>query len=63
LPTDCTARVFDGFWGLEHMGIAIPKIREAGLAYVRPFAEEAKSRGIVRRSIERSGLRGAARAQ
>jgi len=52
------ARVLAGRWGLEHVAIAIPHGREAGMAYLRGFAEEAKATGQVARAAERAGLRG-----
>jgi len=54
------SRVLDGRWGLEHLAMAIPKGREAGLAYVRRFVEDAKSEGLVARAAARVGLRGVA---
>ena len=54
------SRVLDGRWGLEHLAMAIPKGRDAGLAYLRGFVEEAKSDGLVARAAARVGLRGAA---
>jgi len=56
-----SARVLDGRWGLEHLAIAIPKGRDAGMGYLRAFAEQARSEGLVTRAAERAGLRGAAR--
>lgn len=53
------ARVLDGYWGLEHMAVAIPKGREAGLAYARAFAQSVKADGQVARAVARAGLRGA----
>jgi polar amino acid transport system substrate-binding protein len=55
------SRVLDGRWGLEHMGIAIPKGRDQGLAYLRQFAEDAKAEGLVKAAAERAGLRGMAK--
>ena len=52
------SRVLDGNWGLEQLAIAIPKGREAGMAYVRDFAEQVKSSGLVHQAAERAGLRG-----
>lgn len=52
------ARVLEGRWGLEHLAIAIPKRREAGMAYVSRFASEVKDDGLVRRAAQRAGLRG-----
>jgi polar amino acid transport system substrate-binding protein len=54
------SRVLDGRWGLEHLAIAIPKDREAGLAYVRGFVADAKSEGLVTRAAARVALRGIA---
>ena len=52
------SRVLDGRWGLEHMAIGIPKGRDRGMAYMQKFAEDAKSEGLVKRAVERAGLRG-----
>jgi len=54
------ARVLEGRWGLEHLAIAIPKGRDAGLAYLRAFVEDAKSEGLVARAAARVALRGIA---
>jgi polar amino acid transport system substrate-binding protein len=54
------SRILEGRWGLEHMAIGYPKGREAGAAYLRRFAETARSEGLVRRAAQRAGLRGAA---
>jgi polar amino acid transport system substrate-binding protein len=54
------SRVLDGRWGLEHLAMAIPKGRDAGLAYVRTFVAEAKSEGLVAGAAARVGLRGVA---
>ena len=53
------ARVLEGRWGEEHMAIAIPKGRESGLAYLRKFAAEAKTSGLLKSLVTKSGLRGA----
>jgi polar amino acid transport system substrate-binding protein len=52
------ARVLDGRWGLEHLAIAIPKGREAGMTFVRQFAEQAQASGLLQSIVERAGLRG-----
>jgi polar amino acid transport system substrate-binding protein len=52
------SRVLDGRWGLEHLAMAIPKGRDAAMAYLRKFAEDARSEGLVKRAVERAGLRG-----
>jgi polar amino acid transport system substrate-binding protein len=53
------SRVLDGRFVAERVAMAIPKGRDAGLAYARKFIEDAKSEGLVRAAIERAGLRGA----
>ncbi|MCU0805685.1 MAG: transporter substrate-binding domain-containing protein [Burkholderiales bacterium] len=55
------SRILDGRWGLEHLAIAIPKGRPAGLPYARQFAEDAKASGLVQRAADRAGLRGTAK--
>ena len=50
--------MLDGRWGLEQLAIAIPKGRDAGMDYVRKFADDVKADGQVRRATERAGLRG-----
>jgi polar amino acid transport system substrate-binding protein len=57
------SRMLDGRWGLEHLAVAIPKGRDQGMAYVRKFAEDAKSEGLVDRAVERAGLRGTVNTQ
>jgi polar amino acid transport system substrate-binding protein len=53
------SRVLDGRPGIDPHAMAMPKGREAGLAYARQFIEDAKSAGLVRAAIERAGMRGA----
>jgi polar amino acid transport system substrate-binding protein len=52
------SRILDGRAGVDPHAVAIPKGRDAGMAYVRLFMEDAKSSGLVKASIERAGLRG-----
>jgi polar amino acid transport system substrate-binding protein len=52
------SRVLAGHWGLEHLAMAIPKGRDAAMPYLRKFAEDARSEGLVKRAVERAGLRG-----
>lgn len=54
------ARVLDGRWGLEHLAIAVPKGRGVAAAYLRGFAESARSEGLVQAAAQRAGLRGTA---
>ena len=53
------SRVLDGRIGVDEITIALPKGREAGLAYVQKYLEEAKSEGLVKKAVQRAGLRGA----
>lgn len=52
------SRVLDGRWGEEHLAVAIPKGREAGLEYIRHFVEDVQATGLVAQAAERAGLRG-----
>ena len=53
------SRVLEGRIGADEVAIALPKGREAGLAYVRQYIEDAKSDGLVKAAVQRAGLRGA----
>lgn len=53
------AHVLDGRWGMEHLAIAVPKGRDAGLPYLRRFADEVRLNGQVQLVAQRAGLRGA----
>ncbi|MCK9382229.1 MAG: ABC transporter substrate-binding protein [Sulfuritalea sp.] len=52
------SRVLVGRWGLERHALALPKGRDAGMAFARRFAEEARAGGLVQAAIVRAGLRG-----
>lgn len=54
-------RILDGRWGLEHLAVAVPKGREAGLPYLKQFAQDAKTSGLLQSIIDKSGLRGTAK--
>ena len=56
-------RVLDGRWGAENLAIAVPKGREAGMPYLRRFAQEAQSNGLLQSFVTRSGLRGTVRPE
>jgi polar amino acid transport system substrate-binding protein len=56
------ARVLGGNWGLEHLAVAVPKGREAGLSFLRQFAEDAKASGRLQSIVRKSGLRGTVQA-
>lgn len=51
-------RVLDGRWGLENLAVGIPKGREAAMPWVKQFAAEAQSSGLLRGIVQRAGLRG-----
>ena len=55
------SRLLDGRWGLEHLAIAIPKGREAGLPYVTQFAGAVQADGQLQTAAARAGLRGTAK--
>jgi polar amino acid transport system substrate-binding protein len=54
------SRVLDGLWGFEHLSLAIPNGRGQAAEFVRRFAEEIKSVGLVTRAAARAGMRGIA---
>ena len=52
------SRLVDGrFMGVQQ-SIAVPKGRDAGLAYLRRLVEDAKASGLVARAIEKTGAKG-----
>ena len=53
------SRVLEGRIGVDEITIALPKGREAGMAYVRKYIEDAKSEGLIKAAVQRAGLRGA----
>jgi polar amino acid transport system substrate-binding protein len=53
------SRVLDGRFGAERGAMAIPKGRDAGIAYAQKFIEDAKSEGLVKAALEKAGARGA----
>ncbi|MBV8032746.1 MAG: SMP-30/gluconolactonase/LRE family protein [Betaproteobacteria bacterium] len=55
------SKILEGRWGLEHLAMAVPKGRDAGLAFLRSFADEAVASGAVASASERAGLRGMAK--
>jgi polar amino acid transport system substrate-binding protein len=54
------SRILSGNWGLEHMAIAIPKGREAGMPFMRQFADQVRTNGLLQSIVVKSGLRGTA---
>jgi polar amino acid transport system substrate-binding protein len=57
------SRILEGRWGEEHLAVAIPKGHEAGLEYIKHFVEDVNASGLVAKSAEQAGLRGAVKAQ
>jgi polar amino acid transport system substrate-binding protein len=58
LPHLPGARILEGrFMGVQQ-SIAVPRGRDAGLAFLRRVVEDAKASGLVARAIERTGARG-----
>jgi polar amino acid transport system substrate-binding protein len=52
------SRLVEGrFMGVQQ-SIAVPKGRDAGLAYLRQVVEDAKASGLVARALEMTGARG-----
>jgi polar amino acid transport system substrate-binding protein len=54
-----TSRVLDSRWGLEHLAMGIPKGRGVAMPYLRSFGDNARAAGLVRRAVDRAGLKGA----
>jgi polar amino acid transport system substrate-binding protein len=52
------SRLLDGQFMAVQQAVGMPRGREAGLAYLREFVEEAKASGLVARAIERTGAHG-----
>ena len=57
------SRILEGRWGEEHLAVAIPKDHTAALEYIQRFVEDVKASGLVAKSAEQAGLRGAVKAQ
>ena len=56
-------RVLDGRWGAESLAIAVPKGRDAGMPYLRQFAQQAQASGLLQSIVAKAGLRGTARPE
>jgi polar amino acid transport system substrate-binding protein len=52
------SRVLSDRFGVNRLGIAVPKGTGGHLGYVSEFVEEAKASGLVQRAIESAGLTG-----
>src|SRR5580658_166794 len=47
------SRVWEGRYGVNSLGVAVPKGRAARLTFLSEFAEHAKASGIVQKAIDR----------
>ena len=54
------SRILEGRFMAVQQSIAVPKGRDAGLAYLRGVVEDAKASGLIARAIEKTGARGVA---
>jgi polar amino acid transport system substrate-binding protein len=52
------SRILEGRFGVEHLALGIPKGRDAGLAQLRRFSEDARRDGTVGKAVARAGVRG-----
>ena len=52
------SRVLDEHYGANLLGMVVPRIQAARLAYISEFIELAKASGLVQQAIERAGLPG-----
>jgi polar amino acid transport system substrate-binding protein len=51
-------KILAGRWGMEHMGLAVPKERASAAAFVQTFGDELKTSGDLAKIAARAGLRG-----
>jgi polar amino acid transport system substrate-binding protein len=52
------SRVWEGRYGFNSLGFAVPKGKAARLAFLSEFAERAKASGVIQQAIDRSGWNG-----
>ena len=52
------SRILEEGFGINRVGVVVPKGQPEHLAYFSDFIEDAKASGSVQRAIERAGLRG-----
>ncbi len=52
------SRIVEGRFMTVQQSIAVPKGRDAGLAYLRGMVEDAKASGLVARAVEQTGAKG-----
>lgn len=52
------SRIVEGRFMAVQQSIAVPKGRDAGLAYLRGVVDDAKTSGLVARAVEKTGAKG-----
>ena len=52
------SRIVEGRFMAVQQSIAVPKGRDAGLAYLRSVVEDAKASGLVARAVEKTSAKG-----
>jgi polar amino acid transport system substrate-binding protein len=52
------SRIVEGRFMAVQQSIAVPKGRDAGLAYLRSVVEDAKASGLVARAVDKTGAKG-----
>jgi polar amino acid transport system substrate-binding protein len=52
------SRIVEGRFMAVQQSIAVPKGKDAGLAYLRGVVEDAKASGLVARAVEKTGAKG-----
>jgi polar amino acid transport system substrate-binding protein len=52
------SRILDGRFMAVQQSIAVPRGRDAGLAYLRHIVEDAKASGLIARALQKTGARG-----
>ena len=52
------SRIVEGRFMAVQQSIAVPKGKDAGLAYLRSVVEDAKASGLVARALEKTGAKG-----
>jgi polar amino acid transport system substrate-binding protein len=55
--------ILPGRWGLEHMAVAVPKGREAGMPWLKAVTQQLAAEGRLAAMAQRAGLRGLAQEE
>ncbi|NDD14811.1 MAG: ABC transporter substrate-binding protein, partial [Betaproteobacteria bacterium] len=56
-------RILEGRWGLEHLAIAVPKGRDSAAPFLKEFARQAQTSGLLKTLSAQAGLRGTVEVQ